>query len=128
MSLANSKSSQAYQDALAATATAWEGTSSGFSDKAETPSIASLSRQLNTILFLTLRIDSNLSDLQNRVQVLDDRVRLVQNAREVYGTRAQIDSLAEQLAGLQINPTTVIKTTGTLKVHRNPFELLRRIR
>ncbi|ANN87816.1 ORF2 [Canna yellow mottle associated virus] len=132
MSLANSRASAAYQEALAATTQDWD-TASGFTAKSDLPNIATISRQLNSALFLLVRLDTKLAALEDKLLRLEARVRNIEAAKAQIGTGAsdwkeELERLTDKLSNLKIGDSQKLREIGgNLKVIKSPYEILQSI-
>ena len=132
MSLANSRASAAYQEALAATTQDWDA-ASGFTTKSDTPNIATLSRQLNSALFLLVRLDTKLAALDDKLLRLEARVRNIEASKAPIGTGApnlkeELDKITSKLSDLHIGEPRPREVGGNLKVIRNPYNILKEVK
>lgn len=130
MSLANSKATALYRDALAATANGWDDTGLGFTEKSQTPGLSTVSRQLNTILFAVIKLNSEIESLKEELSQIHSRVKTIEgrSGQTSSGTdiKAELDKLTNKLQGLNLGEKKK-ETGGNLKVFRNPFEILKSI-
>lgn len=107
MSLANSKASALYKDALAATANGWDDTGLGFTEKTPIPGTSTVSRQLNTILFAIIKINLEVEALKEEVSQIHSRVKIIE--RKSGSTSAspdikeELDSITQKLGSLKID-------------------------
>ncbi|AAU95074.1 unknown [Banana streak VN virus] len=132
MSLAGSKATAIYQEALQSTAAGWEDTGIGFTDKGVI-STTTLSRQLNSLLFLVIKqnqqittISEELTQLHNRVKNLEGRTGV--SASPLY--KSEIESINAKLKSIQdIQGSHPPKETpsGVIKVFEDPYSILRRL-
>lgn len=67
MSLANTKASSLYKEALTATANGWDDSGIGFTEKSPSPGLVSISRQLNTLLFSVTKISAEIDSIKEEV-------------------------------------------------------------
>nr|ASV59776.1 hypothetical protein [Canna yellow mottle virus]AVT44082.1 hypothetical protein [Canna yellow mottle virus] len=132
MSLANSRASAAYQEALAATTQDWEA-ATGFTAKSDTPNISAISRQLNSVLFLLVRLDTKIASLDDKLLRLEARVRNIEAAKAPAGTGApnwkeELDKITGKLSDLRIGEPRPREVGGNLKVIRNPYNILKEVK
>lgn len=130
MSLANTKATALYKDALAATANGWDDTGLGFTEKTQTPGTTTVSRQLNTILFAVIKLNSEIESLKEEISQIHTRVKTIEgkSGQTSSGTdiKSELDKLTNRLQGLNLGEKKK-ETGGNLKVFRNPFEILKSI-
>ncbi|API68653.1 hypothetical protein CaYMV_gp2 [Canna yellow mottle virus] len=132
MSLANSRASAVYQEALAATTQDWEA-ATGFTAKSDTPNISSISRQLNSVLFLLVRLDTKIASLDDKLLRLEARVKNIEAAKVPAGTEAPnwkeaLDKITSKLSDLHIGEPRPREVGGNLKVIRNPYNILKEVK
>lgn len=127
MSLANSKATTLYKEALAATASGWDDAGVGFSEKTPVPGTTLLSRQLNSILYSVIKVNSEVEAVKGEVQQIHTRVKnlegkLGQSSAGSPNFKAELENITNKLSKLKISEKEV---GGNLKVFRNPYEVLK---
>nr|ADN96020.1 hypothetical protein [Pineapple bacilliform CO virus] len=130
MSLANSP---AYKKALAKTASIFEESGVGQTERGTQASIDT-TRQLNSLLFLVLKLNDKVQALQEEVQDIRKRIRRLEKA-EVSASLlydAELDDIIGQLSRLQTikgaAPRKRLGERGRLKVYQDPYEILRKLK
>lgn len=132
MSLASSKATAVYQETLSSTTAGWEDASIGFTDKG-TISTATLSRQLNSVLFLLVKQNQLITSLSEELTQVHNRVKILEEKLGETSTplnRSEIDSINAKLKNIQeIRKSQPPKETssGAIRVFEDPYKILRRL-
>lgn len=121
MSLANSKASSIYKDALAATANGWDDSGIGFTEKSPSPGLVSISRQLNTLLFSVTRLSAEIDSIKDEVSNIHARVKAIEGGSGESSTatsvKTELDRITSKLNTLKITPTKEVG--GNIKVFKS---------
>nr|WCR39429.1 ORF2 [Pineapple bacilliform ER virus] len=112
MNLQKQKQSDLYIEALEGTKPLWE-VAAGFIEKSETVNIGTLTRQLNTVLYLLINLNERVARLEKVAPPQKDISK-------------DLEKLQIQLSGLRISEEPRLEKGARLRVQRNPFELLKR--
>nr|WCR39426.1 ORF2 [Pineapple bacilliform CO virus] len=118
MHLQKKKQSEAYKEAVEETKNLWD-TAAGFVDKSEVvANIGTLTRQLNTVLYLLLNLDERLAKIE----------KVSPHPPPLKDISKDLEKLQQQLSGLRISDDTrpAPRKGVPLRVFRNPFELLKK--
>ncbi|AAY99426.1 ORFII [Banana streak virus Acuminata Yunnan] len=132
MNLAESKATAVYQEALQSTAAGWEDLGIGFTDKGII-STTTLSRQLNSLLFLVVKQNQQISTISEESTQLHNRVKNLEgktgtSASPLY--KSEIESINDKLKRIQeVQRSLPPKETpsGVIKVFEDPYHILRRL-
>lgn len=130
MSLAGSKATAVYQETLLSTSAGWEDIGIGFTDKG-TISTATLSRQLNSLLFLVVKQNQQITTLSEELTQIHNRVKAIEGKTGDSSTplyRSEIESINAKLKSIQnIQKSQPPKETssGSIKVFEDPYKILR---
>ncbi|AXP07689.1 ORF2 protein [Enset leaf streak virus] len=125
MSVANTRTSTTYQEALSATKTLWEDTSAGLLEKSEGGSLANTTKQLNTVIFLLIKIDSKLAELTEKVSQIDTRIKNLEKAKlpQAQDWKGDLEDITRKIAAIKISEKPK-ELGGNLKVIKNPYDIL----
>nr|UYO08698.1 gp2 [Banana streak IM virus] len=130
MSLAGSKATAIYQEALSSTSAGWEDSGVGFTDKS-TISTATLSRQLNSLLFLVIKQNQLITTLSEELTQVHDKVKIIEGKGPSKLTpSSEIETINAKLKAIQeIQKSQPKKETssGSIKVFEDPYKILRRL-
>nr|UMM45047.1 ORFII protein [Banana streak IM virus]UMM45050.1 ORFII protein [Banana streak IM virus] len=130
MSLAGSKATAIYQEALSSTSAGWEDSGVGFTDKG-TISTATLSRQLNSLLFLVIKQNQLITTLSEELTQIHNRVKKIEGQGPSKPTpSSEIEAINAKLKTIQdIQKSQPKKETssGSIKVFEDPYKILRRL-
>lgn len=132
MSLAGSKATAVYQEALSSTTAGWEDSGVGFTDKG-TISTATLSRQLNSLLFLVIKQNQLITTLSEELTQVHSRVKIIEG--KTAGSSkptpsSEIESINAKLKAIQDIQKSQPKretSSGSIKVFEDPYKILRRL-
>lgn len=128
MSVANTRASVAYQEALAATKTLWEDSATGLIEKSDGANNTNSARQGNTIVFLLIRIDAKLAELSEKVNQLEVRLKNIEKAKQpTQDFKTNLEEITQKISNLKISDKPKEKG-GNLKVLRNPYDILKSIK
>nr|AMW92450.1 hypothetical protein [Banana streak virus] len=129
-------SSSGYQQAIAGTTGDWESPGIGISDKGSV-SNTQLTRQLNTVIFLCIKVQQEVLALKNTVADIQNRVKTIEGKSGTTSTdtpqlKSEIDSINDKLARIQqvqkSQPKKDSGTAATSKVFQDPYKLLRNLK
>nr|WET17316.1 hypothetical protein [Banana streak VN virus] len=132
MSLAGSKATAAYQEALQSTTAGWEDLGIGFTDKGII-STTTLSRQLNSLLFLVVKQNQQITTITEELTQLHNRVKNLEGKTGVSASplnKSEIESINDKLRRIQeIQGSHPPKETpsGAIKVFEDPYNILRKL-
>nr|ULR16445.1 ORFII [Banana streak CA virus] len=128
-------SSSVYQQAITDTTGDWESPGIGISGKGSV-SNTQLTRQLNTVIFLCIKIQQEnlalkdtIADIQNRVKTIEGKSGTTSSGTPVL--KSEIDSINNKLTRIeQIKSSQPRKdsSTSAAKVFQDPYNLLRNLK
>ncbi|AAA47453.1 ORF2 [Sugarcane bacilliform MO virus] len=91
-------------------------------------SITTLTKQNNLTIELLLTLHGKIKSLEDKIQDLKEDLTKKADKPSSSGLDKQLDDLAKRIEGLRTGAAPVkVVERGKLKVHANPFELLRKI-
>nr|WET17318.1 hypothetical protein [Banana streak Musa itinerans virus] len=132
MSLAGSKATAIYQEALQSTTAGWEDTGIGFTDRGVI-STTTLSRQLNSLLFLVVKQNQQITTLSEELAQVHNRVKIIEGGIGEPSTpliRSEVEALNTKIQNIQsIQRSQPSKETssGKTKVFEDPYKILRQL-
>ncbi|ACZ02407.1 DNA-binding protein [Sugarcane bacilliform Guadeloupe A virus] len=129
-------SSSVYQQAITNTTGDWESPGIVISGKGSV-SNTQLTRQLNTAIFLCIKVQQEVLALKDTVADIQNRVKTIEGKSGSTSTgsfqlKSEIDSISDKLTKIQqIQKTQPKKDSGTLatsKVFQDPYNILRNLK
>ncbi|AAO21219.1 putative protein [Badnavirus maculakalanchoes] len=124
MNLAEARSKNTYKEALAATSENWDEAGVGILDRDTLIGTKTLSRQLNTLIYLQIRTLEELRIIKKDIS------EVLEGPSSSKDYSHELEDITKKLSGLSLGkPETTPKASGArAKVYQDPYTVLKNIK